>query len=95
MGQMTKVGKTATDIRTEDGQTVVRYHRTDVVRFDQRTVTLNCGGWRTATTKTRMNQAARQFGLGYHVWQKSWSWYVDLPDGRTVPFDKDTLTFDR
>jgi hypothetical protein len=56
--------------------TTVRYHNTDVVVFDRDKVTLNSGGWRTRTTMLRMNQTARQHGLGFRVYQKDWAWFV-------------------
>lgn len=67
MGQTQKVRGVATFIRTEYGDTIVRYHQTDVVRFNTREIILNTGGWNTRTTVTRMNQASNQFGLGYNV----------------------------
>lgn len=84
----------ATSIRTEAGMTHVRYHKTDVVSFNDDTITLRSGGWRTVTTKTRMNQAAHQFELGYSVWQRKGEWYVATPDGRTLEF-YNGMTFDR
>ena len=66
----------ATSVRSEDGWTHVRYHLTDVVSFKRDFVILRTGGWFTATTKLRMNQAANQFGLGYHVYQKQFAWFV-------------------
>jgi hypothetical protein len=67
----------------------VRYHATEVVRVDRGTglVVLNSGGWRTPTTKTRMNQASRQFDLGYLVSQIQGEWRVQLPDGVSIPFE--------
>lgn len=61
MTQQNKVGTHATSVYTGLGITNIQYHGTKVVRFDAETITLDSGGWRTATTKTRMNQAARQF----------------------------------
>ena len=59
--------------------------RCHVPRVD---VILDSGGWRTPTTKLRMNQASRQFGLGFHVYQKNFDWFVDLPrQNRTLPFE--------
>lgn len=94
MGQTQQVRGVATSIRTEKGITYVRYHNTDVVSFTDKRVTLRTGGWCTVTTKTRMNQAANQFGLGYSVYQKNHDWYVNLPSGKTVDF-QDGLTFHR
>lgn len=60
--------------------TLVQYHDTVVVRFDNKTVFLQTGGWFTATTKNRMNQASREFDLGYHVYQKGGRWFVEYKD---------------
>lgn len=61
--------------------TSVRYHTTDVAAFSRSSwhdidVLLNTGGWKTVTTKLRMNQFAREYGLPYHVYQKDYVWYV-------------------
>lgn len=94
MGQTQRVRGRATTVTDRDGVKTVIYHNTDVVIWDQNTgeVTLNSGGWMTNTTKTRMNQAANEYGLGFGVYQQKFDWYVDLPDGTTVDF-KDGMTF--
>jgi len=66
----------ATSVRSEDGWTHVRYHLTDVVSFKRDFVILRTGGWFTATTKLRMNQAANAFGLGFAVAQERGEWAV-------------------
>jgi len=72
---------TATRILTEDGTTSVFYHNTKVISWTDKQITLNSGGYRTFTTKLRMNQASNQFGLGIQVYQKSHEWYVSTPSG--------------
>lgn len=76
MGQTSRLGKTATSVRTDEHGTHVRYHDTDVVTFTPDKVILRTGGWYTVTTKARMNQAARQFRLPYGVSQRKSKWYV-------------------
>ena len=39
-------------------------------------VTLNSGGYRTATTKRRINQVATAYGLPFRVYQDRGRWYV-------------------
>jgi hypothetical protein len=83
MGQNTRVSGRATSITYHPDGTLkaVTYHRTEVVyRYQSGEVILNSGGWRTVTTKLRMNQAARQFGLPYGVFQKKGEWYVGRHD---------------
>jgi len=58
--------------------------------MNNKTVTLNSGGWRTVTTKARMNQAANQFGLEYTVYQEKDDWFVQIggwENGQTLPFE--------
>ena len=94
MAQQSTVGKTHTTIPTENGVTRIVYHSTAVVSFDDKLIFLRTGGWRTATTKTRMNQASNQFGLGYYVYQRKGSWYVDFR-GTTFNFFDYTLELKR
>ena len=93
MPQTQRVSGVATSIRGEEGRTIIRYHNTDVVSFNDKDVILNTGGWKTATTKTRMNQASNQFGLGYQVSQKKGDWFVDYK-GKTIPFNDSVLTLE-
>ena len=74
-----------TAVSERDGTTAVTFHSTDVVVFDANTITLNSGGWKTVTTKRRMNQTADHFGLGFSVWQKNFAWHVDW-DGQTLGY---------
>lgn len=64
----------------------VFYHKTCIVEYDDKAVKLHSGGWKTVTTKRKMNQASNQFGLGYGVFQKDFDWFVTMPNGQTVPF---------
>ncbi len=86
MSQTQVVRGVATSVRTQVvNVTNIRYHNTDVVTFDPYTITLRSGGWQTATTKMRMNQASNQYHLGYQVYQKDHEWYVTYR-GRTRGF---------
>lgn len=78
MPQMTKLAKANTKIRHEDGETIIRLYNTDVVRFNHQRVVLDSGGHKTATTKTRMNQAASQYNLPYKVWCRKGAWCVTI-----------------
>jgi len=91
MAQTQKVGKVFTSITKIDGNIVVKYHNTDVVAVNNGKITLKTGGWWTNTTKTRMNQASNQFGLGFHVYQKAGEWFVTY-NGETIPFTDEKLT---
>lgn len=93
MASMQTIGKTATTIRTDpNGWTNITYHATTVVTFNNRYVILRTGGWRTATTKARMNQASNQYGLGYQVSQMDFKWYVNDEEmkGSKIIIDRKT-----
>lgn len=93
MSQTRKVSGVKTSVQVVNGETSVRYHSTDVVCFDWKKITLRSGGWRTVTTKLRMNQASNQFDLGYSVYQEKGDWYVVF--GSTTYDFKDGMTLDR
>jgi hypothetical protein len=85
MARLNQIGNHKTVVYTENGYTFVKYHSTNVVKFSDKRIVLDSGGWQTATTKTRMNQTANQFDLEYKVFQDNFEWYVDFR-GRTYEF---------
>jgi hypothetical protein len=98
MAQQNRIGTHKTTIYAEGGYAKVKYHNTDVVSFNDKEIILNTDGWRTPTTKTRMNQTSRQFNLGFNVYQKDWEWYVDVEivnTPYTYVFVGDTLRIPR
>ena len=86
MSRHNEVGSHKTAVyQNENGLTAIRYHSTEVVQFDGDIIYLNSGGWRSVTTKLRMNQASQQYGLGYSVYQRNFEWFVDY-NGETLKF---------
>lgn len=77
MTQQSKVGRHKTIVRNDADELSVVYHSTEVVKATADRIVLNTGGWLTATTKARMNQASQEFGLGYSVYQVNGRWFVD------------------
>ena len=67
-------------------KTIVKYHDTEIVSFDDKTITLDSGGWFTPTTKKRMNQTASQFGLDFHVYQDDSQWFVNFSNGTVASY---------
>jgi hypothetical protein len=61
--------------RTEDGSIAVKYHDTDVVIYhEDGSITLNSGGWKTQTTKRRMNDYTED--IGGDVYADKGVWYI-------------------
>lgn len=87
MAQMQRVSGVSTVIGSDADMFYVQYHATKVVKWNEHEIVLNSGGWRTATTKTRINQTANQFSLDFNVYQKDYEWFVALPNGKHVAFD--------
>jgi hypothetical protein len=95
MAQTGRVSGVATKVKKSGDDITVKYHDTDVVKATKTKIILDTGGWFTNTTKTRMNQASNEYGLGYNVYQKGGKWFVDYY-GETIPFaGKKTLTLKR
>lgn len=82
--------------RVNETTITVRFHGTAIFRItSDGTITLNSGGYRTYTTKHRLNEIARLGQDGYEsvfsVHQKDFNWFVngDTPfeDGMIIPSD--------
>jgi hypothetical protein len=100
MGQQQRIGPgaRATTVVCTNGRIAVTYHSTLVVEATPDSVTLDSGGWLTATTKTRMNQTSNQFDLGYHVYASKGLWHVSYPTkggGFQDVLFRDLITFER
>ena len=67
MPQMRTLSKANTRVTVDNGRTSVQLHKTTILVFNEKTITLNTGGWYTTTTRNRMNQASNQFNLGYYA----------------------------
>ena len=87
MPRLDKIGKHATTVHGNGRETTVTYHETAVVVVNHNfsTITLDSGGWRTTTTKARMNQTANYFDLDFNVRQINYIWYVEY-NGRLYDF---------
>jgi hypothetical protein len=68
-----------------DGKLV--YHNTVVCEaLPNGRTRLNSGGWRTATTKKRMNQYAEMMGFSWRVRQIDFDWFIWRVDGHDSPY---------
>lgn len=74
MSRTNTIGKHCTSVLRNPLR--VTYHNTLIVEGVKGGTRLHSGGWRTVTTKRRMNQAANQEGLGFHVYQEKGKWYL-------------------
>jgi hypothetical protein len=82
------MNKSSTNIVTEGEFTKIYYHNTPVVSFDSKAIYLDSGAQFTKTTKARMNEASKQFGLNFHVQQIEGRWIVSRDGKILCNFDK-------
>lgn len=95
MPRSDKLSPYRTTVMATNSRIAITYVSTLIVDATPKAVTLDSGGWRTVTTKRKMNQAARQFGLGYRVEQSKGEWSVYLYGANvTLPF-ADGMVFKR
>jgi hypothetical protein len=72
------------------GIKVIRYHHTDIITFNKdKSITLNSGGWKTLTTKERINAYSP-----IRIYQENKVWYVsgNLSDKGVSHTFKDGVT---
>jgi len=80
MTQTNQIGTHRTAVFTDDeGYINVIYHTTAVFKYNptDKKLILNSGGWNTQTTKSRINQACKQFNIPIEVYQKDFIWYIN------------------
>lgn len=71
-------------VKMPDGTVVHFYHQSPVVARRGTTYRLSSCGYRTATTKERIN---RHLPAGYRVYQQDFQWYLSTPgDGDDMEF---------
>lgn len=68
--------KKATSYTKSDEEIVFRLYNTNIVTVRPTEIILNTGGWRTKTTKLRMNKIADEHSLGYQVYSEKGRWVV-------------------
>lgn len=86
MACMNHIGTHRTAIIDNAGIVTVQYCNTIVFTLDRvnHRLTLNDGGYRTHTTKTRINQALTVYGLNIRVFQRNFEWFVSYMDGLSM-----------
>lgn len=86
--------RATTVIPDSEGWNACIYHQTKVVRWNMATgeVVLNSDGHQSYTTKKRMNEVSKEYGLGFQVFQRDHEWFVKLPNGCTA-FYGDHMSF--
>lgn len=92
--KISAIGMHMTEVRTKGRWTCIKYHDTEIVKFSKSVIRLDIGGRKTNTTKKRMNQASEEFGLGFGIFQRAKTWYVDFK-GKEYEFEEDVFLMTR
>jgi len=66
-----KIDNNTIEYLQNNGTKVIRLHQTDIITFKNGVVILNSGGWRTPTTRNRINKYS-----GIHVNQLKGQWFI-------------------
>ena len=67
-----KIGNNTFEVNYNNGDRVIRLHNTNIITFkNDGSIILNSGGWKTLTTKDRINNFS-----GLTICQKAYNWYV-------------------
>lgn len=70
------IGNNTLSIIYKDGTEAIRFHSTDVLSVKDGIVTLNSGGWKTNTTKDRINGFLRHFDVPFYIQQRNHQWFI-------------------
>ena len=92
--------------RGKDDALVVKLHDTEIVSIEgnashfvddinKGNVRFNHGGWKSPTTKKRINEAASLVvgGHGWEVYQKDFEWYIKRDNGDVYHWEGQFITF--
>jgi len=70
-----------TEVVNEDGVSIVKLHGNKIAEVGDTWLRLFDGGWRTTTTKSRLNAILRVHGNGEGVFQKNFEWFMSTAEG--------------
>ena len=91
--QMNQAIRNGSDFRKDNttvinirGNAFVYLHGNHIATVSDDSLQLFDGGWRSNTTKSRLNALCSEFAYGCGVFQKNWEWFVNTRTG-TIDFD--------
>jgi hypothetical protein len=89
-----------TEVVMEQGSRVVRLHGNPIIMetrdaiYGETAWSLSSCGWKTNTTKSRLNAFLTEFDKGAFIYQKDFEWYIsdgkfttEFYDGIVIPLD--------
>ena len=79
-----------TSVYNENEVSIVRLHGNKIAEIGDTWLKLYDGGWRTTTTKSRLNAILSAHGNGERVYQKNHQWFISY-DGKVEEFKSGIL----
>jgi hypothetical protein len=78
-----------TEVTNEDGVSIVKLHGNKIAEVGDTFIKLYDGGWRTVTTKSRLNAILSVHGCNFDgVFQKKGEWFFhDSARSMSIPFE--------
>ena len=70
-----------TTVWFENGVSTVKLHGNKIAEVGDTWLKIFDGGWRTNTTKSRLNAILRAHGNGECVFQRNWEWFISTAEG--------------
>lgn len=80
-------------IESENGKVSLYLWGTKIAQYDGENISLFSGGYRTHTTKSRINGVLRGFGCNWRIYQRNHVWLASHPSGLQEVAFVDGLTF--
>lgn len=78
MARVLKEEDKAAKVFTDDrGLMNVVYNKIPIVKFNDKTIILSTKGQYTPQIKNKMNQASKEFKLGYEITQRDGKWFCE------------------
>ena len=83
--QSRKIGFQTSLVRISEEVVALKHHNTYIVKYDYTGMEVDPNGYRSSTTKRRINKAIRNCGV--QIFQKNWEWKVyNRKNDTTIPF---------
>ena len=70
-----------TEVVNEGGVSTVYLHNNKIAEIGDTWLCLFDGGWRSNTTKSRLNAILRVHGNGEGIYQKKFEWFISTAEG--------------
>ena len=73
-----------TRVQRRGDKIAIKYHDTDIMLFSENVIIMDCEGWRTSTTKMRLND---NLPSPWYVYQEKNQWYLNYANKDTFVFE--------